>query len=56
VLPNQRDWICAGMRPKEEQQTGSFLTSLEYFPITFPTAQLAGEYKRDFSKKGEREP
>jgi len=44
--------ICAGMRPKEEQQTGSFLTSLEYFPITFPTAQLAGEYKRDFSKKG----
>ncbi len=44
--------VYAGMRPKEEAQTTSFLTSLNLFPITFFVARLAGELKRDFSKKG----
>ncbi len=40
------------MRPKEEAQTTSFLTSLDYYPITFAVARMAGELKRDFGKKG----
>src|ERR1700741_1845241 len=44
--------IYAGMRPKEEVQTTGFLTSLDYYPITFSVARLAGELKRDFGKKG----
>jgi predicted nucleic acid-binding protein len=44
--------IYAGMRPKEETQTTRFLTSLDLYPITFSVARLAGELKRDFSKKG----
>jgi predicted nucleic acid-binding protein len=44
--------IYAGMRPKEEVQTTRFLTSLDYHPITFAVARLAGEMKRDFRKKG----
>lgn len=40
------------MRPKEEIETTRFLTSLDVYPITFTVARLAGEIKRDFSKKG----
>jgi predicted nucleic acid-binding protein len=44
--------IYAGMRPKEEVQTTSFLSGLDFFPITFSVARLAGELKRDFGKRG----
>jgi len=44
--------VYAGMRPKEEERTTAFVGSLDYFPITFPAARLAGELKRDFAKKG----
>ena len=44
--------IYAGMRPKEEAQTTPFLQSLRVYPITFSVARLAGEVKRDFSKRG----
>ena len=44
--------IYAGMRTKEEVQTTRFLTSLDYYPITYAVARLAGELKRDFGKKG----
>lgn len=44
--------IYAGMRSKEEMLTTRFLGSLDYFPITFAVARLAGELKRDFGKKG----
>jgi predicted nucleic acid-binding protein len=44
--------VYAGMRPKEEERTSAFLGSLDYFPITFAAASLAGELKRDFAKKG----
>jgi len=44
--------VYAGMRPKEEAKTGAFLTSLEYYPISFPAARLAGELKQQYSRKG----
>jgi predicted nucleic acid-binding protein len=44
--------IYAGIRTKEEPQTEALLRSLEYFPITFPVAKMAGLLKRDFGKKG----
>ena len=44
--------IYAGLRSKEEVSTESFLASLGYFLITFTMARLAGQFKRDFAKKG----
>lgn len=44
--------IYAGMRLAEEQNTAAFLSTLEYYPVTFPEARLAGELRRDFGKKG----
>lgn len=44
--------VYAGMLPKEEQATEEFLRSLEYYPITWPVARLAGLLKRDHARKG----
>jgi predicted nucleic acid-binding protein len=44
--------VYAGMRPHEEIRTTALLASLQHFPVTFPVARLAGELKRDHSKKG----
>ena len=44
--------VYAGLRPAEEASTAAFLSSLNYYPITFPAARMAGEIKRDFGKKG----
>jgi predicted nucleic acid-binding protein len=44
--------IYAGMRPKEETATEEFLRSLEYYPLTWPVARLAGLLKRDYGRKG----
>jgi predicted nucleic acid-binding protein len=44
--------IYAGVRPAEEQNTQAFLSTLDYYPISFAIARLSGELKRDFSKKG----
>ena len=44
--------VYAGMRPKEEAATENLLNSLQLFPITRPVAKLAGELKRDYSRKG----
>src|SRR5690349_3010344 len=44
--------IYAGMRPKEEQHTKMLLQSLQYLPISFPVARLAGLMKRDYSRRG----
>src|SRR5580704_372048 len=44
--------IYAGMRSKEEAKTTHFLTSLDYYPVSFSVARLAGELKRDFGRKG----
>jgi predicted nucleic acid-binding protein len=44
--------VYTGMRPKEQAKTDAFLTSLEYYPITFSAARLAGELKQQYSRKG----
>lgn len=44
--------VYAGVRPKEETATGEFIGSLQYYPVTLPAARLAGELKRDYSRKG----
>jgi predicted nucleic acid-binding protein len=44
--------IYAGMRSKEEAKTTHFLSSLDYYPVSFSVARLAGEMKRDFGRKG----
>src|SRR5688572_16374548 len=44
--------VYAGMRPKEQPETDRFLSSLEYYPISFPAARLAGELKQKYSRKG----
>jgi len=45
--------VYAGMRPKEEAATESFLGSLDFYDITWSVAKLAGLLKRDYSKKGQ---
>src|SRR5215510_6033210 len=45
--------VYAGMRPKEEAATESFLGSLDFYDITWNVAKLAGLLKRDYSKKGQ---
>lgn len=44
--------VYAGLRPKEEQSTSSFLQTLQLYPLTWPIAERAGLLKRDYSKKG----
>ncbi|SRR5882724_4049102 len=44
--------VYAGMRSHEENQTSELLHSLQYYPIIWPVARLAGLLKRDYSRKG----
>lgn len=44
--------IYAGMRDKEKALTDEFLQSLECYEIEREIANLAGELKRKYSKKG----
>jgi predicted nucleic acid-binding protein len=44
--------VYAGLRPKEEARTAALLQSLQFYPITFPVAELAGRLKRDHARKG----
>jgi len=44
--------VYAGVRPKEQAATEELLASLQHFPIAPSAARLAGELKRDFSRKG----
>src|SRR5437867_1270581 len=44
--------VYAGMRPKEEENTKTFLSTLEYYPIGFAEAEAGGLFKRDHAKKG----
>ena len=43
--------VYAGLQPQEEQNTRTFLPSLELYPLTWPVAEMAGALKRDHSKK-----
>lgn len=40
------------MRLKEQAATEEVFASLQHFPITPPAARLAGEFKRDYARKG----
>lgn len=44
--------VYAGMLPGEEPDTETFLQTLQYYPITWAVARLAGLLKRDYRKKG----
>jgi tRNA(fMet)-specific endonuclease VapC len=44
--------VYAGLRSHEETYTSELLQSLQYYPITWPVARLAGLLKRDYSRKG----
>lgn len=44
--------VYAGMRPPEELRTAELLESLQFFPVTWPIARLAGLLRRDHARKG----
>ena len=44
--------VYAGIRAKEEKATEEFLLSLEFYPITWPIARMAGLIKRDYARRG----
>ncbi|MFZ6016806.1 MAG: PIN domain-containing protein [Nitrospirota bacterium] len=44
--------VYAGMKDKEKTETDEFLQSLECYEIDREIANLAGELKRKYSKKG----
>jgi predicted nucleic acid-binding protein len=44
--------VYAGLRSPEETRTRELLESLQYFPVVWPVARLAGLLKRDYARKG----
>jgi predicted nucleic acid-binding protein len=44
--------VYAGLRSHEETRTRELLESLQYFPIVWPVARMAGLLKRDYARKG----
>jgi predicted nucleic acid-binding protein len=44
--------LYMGMRPGEEAKTDRFLRSLEFYPVTWEIAQLAGDLFRMWRQKG----
>lgn len=44
--------VYAGMRPHEEQRTSALLRSLQFYPISFAVAELAGVLKQRHARKG----
>ena len=44
--------VYAGLRSHEETRTRELLESLQYFPVVWPVARLAGLLKRDYARKG----
>jgi predicted nucleic acid-binding protein len=44
--------VYAGMREEEQASTAELLDSLQFYPVTFPIARLAGFLKRDYSRRG----
>jgi len=44
--------VYAGMRPPEEIRTAELLQSLEFYPVTWAVARLAGLLRRDHARKG----
>ena len=44
--------IFSGVRPKELSKVEEFFEAMNYCPIEYKTAKMAGLYKRDFQRKG----
>jgi predicted nucleic acid-binding protein len=44
--------LYMGMRPGEEKKTEAFLRSMEFYPVTWDAAKLAGDLFRKWRKKG----
>lgn len=44
--------VYAGMRPKERAATDAFLENLEYYDISWKTAERAGRLRYDWARKG----
>jgi predicted nucleic acid-binding protein len=44
--------VYAGMKAKEEQRTLDLLSSLQFFPITFRIAELAGRLRQIHGRRG----
>lgn len=44
--------IYTGMKDAEKQATKKLIDSLEYYEVTRELAEKAGEYKREYVKKG----
>jgi predicted nucleic acid-binding protein len=44
--------VYAGVRPPEELRTAELLQSLQFYPVTWPIARLAGLLRRDHARKG----
>ena len=45
--------VYMGMRPSEEAKTEKLLKSLEFYPLTWEVAQLAGDLFRQWRLKGQ---
>jgi predicted nucleic acid-binding protein len=45
--------VHMGMRPGEEAKTERFLRSLEFYPVTWEIAQLAGDLFRQWRRRGQ---
>lgn len=45
--------VSMGMRPGEQKKTEQLLRSLEFYPITWEIAQLAGDLFRQCRQKGQ---
>ena len=44
--------VYAGLRAHEETRTRELLESLQYYPVDWSVARLAGLLKRDYTRKG----
>jgi len=44
--------VYAGLRSQEETRTKELLESLQYFPVEWGVARMAGLLKRDYARKG----
>ncbi len=45
--------VYAGLRPSEARKTETLLRQLEYVPIQWEAAKLAGDLKREWTGKGQ---
>jgi predicted nucleic acid-binding protein len=45
--------VYMGMRPHEVERTQEVLSSLEFYPVTWEVAKLAGELYRQWRQKGQ---